>query len=91
MVNAGDVDEADFVIIKIFLHRFIDSVVSAASTHNMLLIAPETLAYAGLREPANYDAPKGGDYEKGAIIGEFTLEDKGEYANVAVKGLKASA
>lgn len=91
LVNAVDVYESDFGIIKIFLHRFIDSVVTASGTHNMLLIAPETLAYAGLREPANYDAPKGGDYEKGAIIGEFTLEDRGEYANVAIKNLKASS
>ena len=89
LINAVDVYESDFGVIKLFLHRFIDSVVTASGTHNMLLIAPETLAYAGLREPANYDAPKGGDYEKGAIIGEFTLEDKGEYANVAVKNLSA--
>lgn len=89
LINAVDVYESDFGVIKLFLHRFIDSVVTASGTHNMLLIAPETLAYAGLREPANYDAPKGGDYEKGAIIGEFTLEDKGEYANVAVKNLNA--
>lgn len=91
LINAVDVYESDFGIIKIFLHRFVDSVVTAEGTHNMLLIAPETLAYAGLREPKNYDAPKGGDYEKGAIIGEFTLEVKGEYANVAVKNLAASA
>lgn len=89
LINAVDVYESDFGVIKLFLHRFVDSVVAASGTHNMLLIAPETLAYAGLREPANYDAPKGGDYEKGAIIGEFTLEDKGEYANVAVKDLAA--
>lgn len=90
LINAVDVYESDFGIVKLFLHRFVDSVVTASGTHNMLLIAPETLAYAGLREPANYDAPKGGDYEKGAIIGEFTLEDKGEYANVAVKNLVAT-
>lgn len=91
LINAVDVYESDFGIIKIFMHRYIDSVVTASGTHNMLLIAPETLAYAGLREPKNYDAPKGGDYEKGAIIGEFTLEDRGEYANVAVKNLVADS
>lgn len=91
LINAVDVYESDFGIIKIFMHRYIDSVVTASGTHNMLLIAPETLAYAGLREPKNYDAPKGGDYEKGAIIGEFTLEDRGEYANVAVKNLSAGS
>lgn len=91
LINAVDVYESDFGVIKIFLHRFVDSVLTASGTHNMLLIAPETLAYAGLREPKNYDAPKGGDYEKGAIIGEFTLEDRGEYANVAVKNLVASS
>lgn len=87
LVAAVDVYETDFGIAKLFLHRYIDSVVTASNTHNMLLIAPETLFYSGLREPVNKDVPATGDYEKGVIIGEFTIEDRYEEANVAVKGL----
>lgn len=87
LVSAVDVYETDFGIAKLFLHRYIDSVVSSEGTHNMLLVAPETLFYSGLREPQNIDAPKGGDYEKGVILGEFTIEDRFEAANVAVKGI----
>lgn len=87
LIAAVDVYETDFGIAKLFLHRYIDSVVSSVGTHNMLLVAPETLFYSGLREPQNIDAPKGGDYEKGVILGEFTIEDRFEAANVAVKGI----
>lgn len=87
LVSAIDVYETDFGVAKLFLHRYIDSVVTAANTHNMLLVAPETLFYAGLREVTNKDVPALGDYEKGVIIGEFTIEDRYEAANVAVKGI----
>ena len=87
LVSAVDVYETDFGVAKLFLHRYIDSVVNVANSHNMLLLAPETLFYSGLREPVNKDVPATGDYEKGVIIGEFTLEDRFEAANVAVKGI----
>lgn len=87
LVSAVDVYETDFGIAKLFLHRYIDSVLSLAGTHNMLLLAPETLFYAGLREPTNKEIPSVGDYEKGVILGEFTMEDRFEEANVAVKGI----
>lgn len=90
LIAAVDVYETDFGIAKLFLHRYIDSVVSSANTHNMLLVAPETLFYSGLREPVNKDVPAAGDYEKGVIIGEFTIEDRFEAANVAVKGITES-
>ena len=91
LVSAVDVYETDFGVAKLFLHRYIDSVVSAASTHNMILLAPETMFYAGLREPVNKEVPSTGDYEKGVIIGEFTIEDRFEKANVAVKGILETA
>ena len=90
LISAVDVYETDFGVAKLFLHRYIDSVVSAANTHNILLVAPETLFYSGLREPKNIDVPATGDYEKGVIIGEFTIEDRYEEANVAVKGITES-
>lgn len=90
LISVIDVYETDFGVAKLFLHRYIDSVVSAANTHNMLLVAPETLFYSGLREPVNKDVPALGDYEKGVIVGEFTIEDRFEAANVAVKGITES-
>lgn len=90
LISVIDVYETDFGVAKLFLHRYIDSVVSAANTHNMLLVAPETLFYSGLREPVNKDVPSLGDYEKGVIVGEFTIEDRFEAANVAVKGITES-
>lgn len=90
LISVVDVYETDFGVAKLFLHRYIDSVVSAANTHNMLLVAPETLFYSGLREPVNKDVPALGDYEKGVIVGEFTIEDRFEAANVAVKGITES-
>lgn len=90
LISAIDVYETDFGVAKLFLHRYIDSVVSSANTHNMLLVAPETLFYSGLREPVNKDVPALGDYEKGVIVGEFTIENRYEAANVAVKGITES-
>ena len=84
--NAIDVYESDSGIIKLFKHRYINHVLAQASTHNMLLLVESTWAIASLREPNNYDAPKGGDYEKGAIVGECTLEGRYEAANFAGKG-----
>ena len=89
LIAAVDIYESDFGIVKIFMHRFIDSVVAAPDTFNMLLLTESTWKLAPLqgREPKNYDAPKGGDYEKGSIVGEITLEALYEKANVAVKNL----
>ena len=88
LVNAVDVYESDFGIVKIFKHRFINSVKTDADTGNLLVLTEATWKIAYLREPKNMDAPKGGDYEKGAIVGEATLEGLYEAANMAVKGIK---
>lgn len=86
LVNAVDVYESDFGIIKLFLHRFINDVLAAANTGNIALLNESTWAIAFLREANNFDAPKGGDYEKGSIIGEATLEGRYEKANFVGKG-----
>jgi len=86
LVSAVDVYETDFGIVKLFKHRYLDSVVAAADTHNLLLLTESTWAYAGLREPKNIDAAVTGDFVKGAIVGEFTLEGRYEAANFAGKG-----
>lgn len=89
LVNAIDIYESDFGVVKLFMHRFVDSVVAAVSTFNLLLLTESTWKNTPLqgREPKNYDAPKGGDYEKGSIVGEMTLEALYEQANVGVKRL----
>lgn len=86
LVSSVDVYESDFGIVKIFKHRLIDSVLAAASTSNIAILTESTWAIANLRDPKNEDAPKGGDYEKGAIIGELTLEGRYEQANFVGKG-----
>lgn len=86
LVSAVDVYESDFGIVKIFKHRYVDSVVAAPDTSNIAVLTESTWAIASLREPTSVDAPKGGDYEKGAIIGEFTLEGRYEEANMVGKG-----
>jgi hypothetical protein len=86
LINTVDVYESDFGVVKLFLHRFVNDVLAAGSTGNILILREDTWAIAGLREPNNFDAPKGGDYEKGAIIGEATLEGRYEKANFAAKG-----
>lgn len=88
LVSAVDVYESDFGLVKLFLHRLIDSVVVSANTSNIAILSESTwaLAFISGREPKNFDAPKGGDYEKGGIIGEFTLEGRYEQANFVGKG-----
>lgn len=90
LVNAVDVYESDFGVIKCFKHRYIDHVLATGSTHNLALLTEQTWYIASLREPSNFDAPKGGDYEKGAIIGESTLEGRYEGANFVGKGFTNS-
>lgn len=86
LINAVDIYESDFGVVKLFLHRFVNDVLAAANTGNIAMLNEGTWFIASLREPNNYDAPKGGDYEKGAIIGEFTVEGRYEQANFVGKG-----
>lgn len=86
LINTVDVYESDFGVVKIFLHRFINDVLAAGSTGNIAILREDTWFIANLRNPNNYDAPKGGDYEKGSIIGESTLEGRYEKANFVGKG-----
>lgn len=86
LINTVDVYESDFGVVKMFLHRFLNDVLAVGGTGNIAILREDTWAYAGLREPNNYDAPKGGDYEKGSIVGEGTLEGRYEKANFVGKG-----
>lgn len=86
LISTVDVYESDFGVVKLFLHRLIDSVLAAASTSNVAILTEKTWAIAMLRAPQNFDAPKSGDYEKGGIIGEMTLEGRYEQANFVGKG-----
>lgn len=86
LINTIDVYESDYGVVKVFLHRFLNDVLAAANTGNIAIVREDTWAIANLREPNNFDAPKGGDYEKGAILGESTLEGLYEKANFVAKG-----
>lgn len=86
LINTIDVYESDFGVVKLFLHRFINDVLAVAATGNIAILREDTWAIADLRAPNNFDAPQGGDYVKGAIIGETTLEGRYEQANMVAKG-----
>lgn len=86
LINTVDVYESDFGVVKLFLHRFVNDVLAAGATGNIMILREDTWAIAALREPNNFDAPIGGDYVKGAILGEATLEGRYEKANFVGKG-----
>lgn len=86
LINTVDVYESDFGVVKIFLHRFVNDVLAVANTGNIMILREDTWKIADLRAPNNFDAPLGGDYVKGAILGETTLEGLYEKANMVAKG-----
>lgn len=79
LVNAVDVYESDFGVVKIFLHRHVT--VSGDTNNDIVGIDSGTWAVAHLREPKQVPLAKDGDNSKGMIIGEFTLEGRAEAAS----------
>ena len=80
LVNAVDVYESSFApIVKIFLHRYVNSdayVATIANGNNIIGIDASMYAVSYLRKPFMRDLSKTGDSEKGEIVGEITLEDR---------------
>lgn len=84
LVNAVDVYESDFGVVKLFLHRYVT--VAGDTNYDIIGIDPDKHAIAHLRDPKHTPLAKTGSSTKGMIEGEFTLE----YHNEAT-GFKASA
>lgn len=76
LVNAIDVYESSFApVVKIFLHRYIDSHASLLSGQKAILgIHNDHLKVAYLRKPQMRELSRTGDAVKGEVIGELTLE-----------------
>jgi len=76
LVNAIDVYESSFApVVKIFLHRYIDSHASLLSGQKAILgIQNEHLKVAYLRKPQIREISRTGDAVKGEVIGELTVE-----------------
>lgn len=72
LVNAVDVYESDFGIVKLFKHRFITQ--SGDQGYDILGIQSDKFRVASLRAPQHQPLAKTGDSTKGMIIGELTLE-----------------
>lgn len=80
LVNAVDVYESDFGIVKLFMHRHVT--VSGDTNYDFVGIQSDKFRVAHLREPRHVPLAKDGDNTKGMIIGEFTLESLAESASV---------
>ena len=79
LVNAIDVYESSFSpLVKIFLHRYADTVAQAIdpTTHDIIGIDSDKYAISYLRKPFMRDLSKTGDAENAEIVGELTLEDR---------------
>ena len=76
LVNAIDVYESSFApVVKIFLHRYIDSHASLLTGQRAILgIQNDHLKIAYLRKPQMREISRTGDAVKGEVIGELTVE-----------------
>jgi len=82
LVNAVDVYESDFGIIKLFKHRYITQ--SGDNNLDIVGIQSDKFRVATLRSPQHVSLAKTGDSTKGMIVGELTLEFLAE--NSSFKG-----
>jgi hypothetical protein len=80
LVNAVDVYESSYApIVKIFLHRYVNSAAGTAAianAGNIIGIDASLYAVSYLRKPIMRDIARVGDSEEGEIVGELTLEDR---------------
>lgn len=85
LVNAVDVYESDFGIVKSFLHR---DVPNGANAKMVVMINPayHAISYLTGRRTMMEQLPKAGDSERYHIITEATLEHRGEATGSATGG-----
>lgn len=86
LVRPVDVYEGDFGIQKIFLHR---DVGNGANAKELVAIKSDLYAVAVLRPTKFEKLAKDGDRERGQIITELTLENRGQAASAVVTGFTA--
>lgn len=72
LVNAVDVYESDFGIVKLFLHRYGDA--GATADKDLVLINPSTLKIGFLKRPEYTEAAKTGSFTAGWYETEVTLQ-----------------
>jgi len=83
LINAVDVYESDFGVVKIFLHR---NVPNGANAKMLVLINPKYHLQSWLRPTMVEDLQKDGDRIRKHILSEVTLEHRAEATGAAVGG-----
>lgn len=82
LTEAVDVFDTDFGRVEMVASRFMGD-------DSVYILDPELIKVAWLRPFQKMDLPKTGDSKAGMILGEMTLEVKGEKGNAIIKDLKA--
>lgn len=85
LVNAIDVYESDFGIIKLFLHRYANG---GATDNDLVLVNPDHAKIGFLRRPEYEEIAKTGDATKGYYVTEATLQVSNPKAHQVIKRLK---
>lgn len=83
IVEAVDVFDSDFGRIEIVASRFMPDT-------SVFLLDPQYLKLATLRPFKAQDLPKTGDSKAGFVLGELTLECRGEKGQALIKDLKTA-
>jgi len=83
LTNVVSIYESDFGVHKIFLHR---DVPSGANAKMLVAINPNYHRQSWLRNPVVEDLSKDGDRLRSQIIGEGTIEHRGEATGAAIGG-----
>lgn len=88
VVDAVDIYESDFGVMRVHLHRYVQQ--SGDATARVLGLNIDKWKIAYLRKPFIQDLAVSGDYKKKQVIGDLTLECKNEATNFFIEGfLKA--
>jgi hypothetical protein len=94
VINAVDVYDSDFGMVKIILDRWVPQVTSTAVSTasadqlgNIYFIETGMVRYAFLRPVKHVPLPPSGDASRGMVLGELTLEVGNHFALGRVNGL----
>lgn len=84
LVNAVDVYESDFGIIKLFLHRYADA---GATGKDLVLVNPDYAKIGFLRRPEYVETAKTADATQGYYVTDVTLQVSNPLTHQVVKYL----
>jgi len=84
LVNAVDVYESDFGIIKLFLHRYANA---GATNNDLVLVNPDFAKIGFLRRPEYVETAKTGDATQGYYVADLTLQVSNPKTHQVVKNI----